>query len=184
MKHCNHCGGLLEARIPAGDKRMRLVCSQCGAVHYQNPRVVAGCLATWEGKVLLCQRAIEPRQGYWTLPAGFMENGETTTEAAARETFEEAGAQVQGLELYTLFDLPHIDQIYMLFRGELVDGRFAVGEESLDVRLLDEADIPWSSLAFPTITRTLECFFADRRRGEFSLRHEGMAPMVVAPKPA
>ena len=131
MKHCNHCGGLLEERIPAGDNRMRLVCSQCGAVHYQNPRVVAGCLATWEGKVLLCQRAIEPRKGYWTLPAGFMENGETTTEAAARETFEEAGATVQGLELYTLFDLPHIDQIYMLFRGELVDGRFGVGEESL-----------------------------------------------------
>jgi len=133
---------------------------------------------------LLCQRAIEPRKGYWTLPAGFMENGETTAEAAARETFEEAGAQVQGLELYTLFDLPHIDQIYMLFRGELVGGRFAVGEESLDVRLLDETDIPWSSLAFPTIKRTLECFFADRRRGEYPLRHEGMAPMVVASKPA
>lgn len=113
-----------------------------------------------------------------------MENGETTTEAAARETFEEAGAAVQGLELYTLFDLPHIDQIYMLFRGELVDGHFGVGEESLDVRLLDEADIPWSSLAFPTIRRTLECFFADRRQGVFPLRHEGMAPMVVAPKPA
>ncbi|TWI58734.1 ADP-ribose pyrophosphatase YjhB (NUDIX family) [Pseudomonas duriflava] len=177
MKFCNYCGGALAQRIPAGDSRLRHVCTQCHTVHYQNPRIVAGCLPIWENKILLCRRAIEPRRGFWTLPAGFMENGETIEQAAARETREEACAQVINLQLYALFDLPHINQVYMLFRGELRDGLFGTGEESLETALFEEADIPWSSLAFPAIARTLECYFADRRNGYYSVHHEGMAPM-------
>ncbi|WP_312600585.1 NUDIX hydrolase [Pseudomonas luteola] len=178
MKFCNYCGGTLVQRIPEGDTRPRYVCTQCHTVHYQNPRIVAGCLPVWGDKVLLCRRAIEPRRGYWTLPAGFMENGETIEQAAARETWEEACANVGNLKLYTLFDLPHINQVYMLFRGELVGRSFGIGEESLETALFDEADIPWSSLTFPTIARTLECFFADRRTGHYSVHHEGIAPML------
>lgn len=176
MKFCNHCGATVTQRIPEGDNRPRFVCMQCRTIHYENPRIVAGCLPVWEDRVLLCRRAIEPRQGFWTLPAGFMENGETVQEAAARETLEEACARVRGLELYTLFDLPHIGQVYMLFRAELVDLAFCAGLESLEVRLFREDEIPWSELAFPTIGRTLECFFADRRRQVFPLRNETFGP--------
>ena len=162
MNFCSHCGNPVEQRIPLGDNRLRFVCPQCQTIHYQNPRIIAGCLPVWGQQVLLCRRAIEPRRGFWTLPAGFMENGETLEQAAIRETLEEACARVQGLQLYTLFDLPHINQVYMLFRAELADLDFAAGEESLEVRLFDEQQIPWSELAFPTIGRTLECFFACR----------------------
>jgi ADP-ribose pyrophosphatase YjhB (NUDIX family) len=172
MKFCSQCGNPVTRMIPAGDNRMRHVCGHCATVHYQNPRIVAGCLPVWRDQVLLCRRAIEPRRGYWTLPAGFMENGETIEQAAARETLEEACARVRDLSLYTLFDLPHISQVYMLFRAELVDLDFAVGEESLEVQLFAESEIPWSELAFPTIGRTLECFFADRRQNLFPVRNE------------
>jgi ADP-ribose pyrophosphatase YjhB (NUDIX family) len=172
MKFCSQCGNPVTRMIPTGDNRMRHVCGHCATVHYENPRIVAGCLPVWRDQVLLCRRAIEPRRGYWTLPAGFMENGETIEQAAARETLEEACARVRDLSLYTLFDLPHISQVYMLFRAELVDLDFAVGEESLEVRLFAESEIPWSELAFPTIGRTLECFFADRRLNLFPVRNE------------
>src|SRR5690606_6941278 len=172
MKFCSQCGNAVTLMIPAGDNRMRHVCGHCATVHYENPRIVAGCLPVWRDQVLLCRRAIEPRRGYWTLPAGFMENGETTEQAAARETLEAACARVRDLSLYTLFDLPHSSQVYMLFRAELVDLDFAVGEESLEVRLFAESEIPWSELAFPTIGRTLECFFADRRQNSFPVRNE------------
>jgi ADP-ribose pyrophosphatase YjhB (NUDIX family) len=172
MKFCSQCGNPVTRMIPAGDNRMRHVCAHCATVHYENPRIVAGCLPVWRDQVLLCRRAIEPRRGYWTLPAGFMENGETIEQAAARETLEEACARVRDLSLYTLFDLPHISQLYMIFRAELVDLDFAVGEESLEVRLFAEIEIPWSELAFPTIGRTLECFFADRRQNLFPVRNE------------
>ncbi|TRX73197.1 NUDIX hydrolase [Pseudomonas mangiferae] len=180
MKFCNQCGSPVCQRIPSGDNRLRYVCDGCQAIHYQNPRVVAGCLPVWQGRVLLCRRAIEPRRGYWTLPAGFMENGETLAQAAARETLEEAGAPVKDLALYMLFDLPHIDQVYLFFRAELADGTYAVGEESLEVRLFDEQEIPWSELAFPTVGRTLECFFADRRTQVFPVRNEPLAPLAAA----
>ncbi len=172
MKFCSQCGNLLAQRVPAGDNRPRYVCDHCHAVHYQNPRIVAGCLAVWGEQVLLCRRAIEPRRGYWTLPAGYMENGETLEQAAARETEEEACARVRDLTLYTLFDLPHINQVYLFFRAELADLDFAVGEESLEVQLFDERDIPWSELAFPTVGRTLECYFADRRENVYPVRNE------------
>ena len=177
MKFCSHCGSAVSQLIPQGDNRLRHVCGQCQTIHYQNPRIVAGCLPVWGEQVLMCRRAIEPRRGYWTLPAGFMENGETLEQAAMRETEEEACARVRNLHLYTLFDLPHISQVYMLFRAELVDLQFAAGEESLDVQLFHESEIPWSELAFPTIGRTLEYFFADRKQQLYPVRNEPLAAL-------
>lgn len=174
MKFCSHCGQPTTQQVPLGDNRQRHVCTRCQTVHYQNPRIVAGCLPLWGQQILLCRRAIEPRRGYWTLPAGFMENGETLEQAAARETFKEACARVRDLNLYTLFDLPHISQVYLFFRAELADLDFAAGVESLEVGLFDEKDIPWSQLAFPTIGRTLECFFSDRRQNLFPVRNESL----------
>ncbi|UVE16771.1 NUDIX hydrolase [Pseudomonas sp. LS44] len=174
MKFCSHCGGVLSQYIPPGDNRLRYVCGGCQTIHYQNPRIVAGCLPIWEDQVLLCRRAIEPRRGYWTLPAGFMENSETMQQAAARETLEEACARVRHLDLYTLFDLPHISQVYVFFRAELLDLDFCAGDESLEVRLFHEADIPWSELAFPTVGRTLECYFADRVAQTYPVRNESL----------
>jgi ADP-ribose pyrophosphatase YjhB (NUDIX family) len=177
MNYCSHCASPISQQIPAGDTRLRFVCPNCHTIHYQNPRIIAGCLPIWGEQVLLCRRAIEPRRGYWTLPAGFMENGETLEQAAMRETFEEACARVHSLNLYTLFDLPHINQVYMLFRAELLDLNFAAGEESLEVQLFHEQDIPWSELAFPTIGRTLECYFADRPQQSFPVRNEPLAAL-------
>ena len=174
MKFCSLCGGTLTRNIPPGDNRLRYVCLRCQTVHYQNPRIVAGCLPVWEDQVLLCRRAIEPRRGYWTLPAGFMENSETMLEAAMRETLEEARARVTDLDLYTLFDLPHISQVYVFFRARLLDLDFAAGEESLEVRLFRENEIPWSELAFPTVGRTLECYFADRVAQNYPVRNEAL----------
>ena len=170
MNYCSHCGHPVVLKQPEGDSRERHVCENCQTVHYQNPKIVCGCLPVWEGKVLLCRRAIQPRQGYWTLPAGFMENGETTPEAAARETWEEAQARVTMGELYAVFNIRHISQVYMMFRAELVDGAYGVGEESLEVRLFAEDEIPWEELAFPSITRTLRYYFEDRKTGSFPMR--------------
>lgn len=166
LNFCSNCGAPLAYRIPPGDNRPRHVCDRCGAIHYQNPRIVAGCLPEWQGRVLLCRRAIEPRAGLWTLPAGFMENGETTEQAAARETLEEANARVALEGLLSLYSLPHIDQVYLLYRGRLRDTNFSPGEETLETRLFDEADIPWEELAFTTIHETLRHYYADREQGE------------------
>ncbi|MDA8389952.1 MAG: NUDIX hydrolase [Gammaproteobacteria bacterium] len=170
MKFCGECGAVLVRRVPEGDTRMRDVCVSCSAIHYENPKVVAGCLPSWEGRILLCRRAIEPRYGFWTLPAGFMENEETTSEAAARETLEEASARVDIEGLYTLFNLPHISQVYLMFRARLRDLDFGPGTESLEVALFDEREIPWDEIAFPAIRETLRLYFADRARGEFPFR--------------
>jgi ADP-ribose pyrophosphatase YjhB (NUDIX family) len=156
--------------IPVGDDRPRHVCTRCGTVHYQNPKVVVGCIAEWEDKVLLCRRAIEPRSGFWTLPAGFMERGETTLAGAARETLEEANARVAIGPLYSLFNLPHIDQVYLLFRGQLRDLDFGPGPESLEVRLFAESEIPWEELAFPVVKETLKLYYRDRAVGREGLR--------------
>lgn len=169
MKYCSHCGAPVTHRIPSGDNRHRYVCDACGTIHYENPRMVVGCLPVWQDKVLLCRRAIEPRLGLWTLPAGFMENGETTAEGAMRETLEEAGARVEIDSLYTLVNIPDIDQVYLLFLARLLDLDFAPGEESLEVGLFAEADIPWDLLAFRTVQKTLEHYFEDRRTGAFPL---------------
>ncbi|MFC0266632.1 NUDIX hydrolase [Kushneria aurantia] len=171
MNFCSHCGAPVRFAIPMDDDRPRYLCDNCGTIHYQNPRIVAGSLPIMADRVLLCRRAITPREGYWTLPAGFMENGETTREAAIRETREEACAEIEVGGLYTLVDLPHINQVYMIYLARLAPQRepaFAAGPESLEVRLFSEAEIPWASLAFSTVTLTLEHFFADRR-------HDGLA---------
>jgi ADP-ribose pyrophosphatase YjhB (NUDIX family) len=171
MKFCSHCGSdRLEIRIPDGDTLSRFVCANCGTIHYQNPKIVIGCLPEWDGRVLLCKRAIEPRHGLWTLPAGFLENGETLSAGAIRETLEEANARVALGDLYTVISLPQINQVYMMFRARLEDVDFRPGAESLDVRLFDERDIPWEALAFRTIARTLRNWFLDRKSGVFPLR--------------
>lgn len=170
MKFCSACGQPVVQRVPPGDDRHRFVCDACGAVHYQNPKVVTGCLAIYEDRVLLCKRAIPPRAGLWTLPAGFLENGETTIEGAIRETREEACADVRVQGLYTVFNLPHISQIYMFFRADLTRPEFRAGPESEDVQLFEEAQIPWDELAFPVIRDTLEHFFRDRPAGDFPVR--------------
>ncbi|QJQ96114.1 MULTISPECIES: NUDIX hydrolase [Halomonadaceae] len=169
MNFCSHCGKTVEFSIPAGDDRPRFHCLSCGTVHYQNPRIVAGTLPVQGSRVLLCRRAISPRKGYWTLPAGFMENAETTVEAAARETREEACAEVDIHGLYTMINLPHINQVYMIFLADLKGG-FDIGPESLEVALFEETEIPWEEIAFPTIERTLRHFYADRRTNDFPLR--------------
>jgi ADP-ribose pyrophosphatase YjhB (NUDIX family) len=168
VKFCSHCGSsALEFRVPDGDTLPRYLCSACGTVHYQNPKVVVGCLPVWQEQVLLCKRAIEPRRGLWTLPAGFLENGETITAGAERETAEEAQARIDIGPLYTMISLPHINQLYVMFRARLVDLDFGPGAESLEVRLFDETEIPWGELAFRTIGRTLRNFFLDRKLGSF-----------------
>jgi ADP-ribose pyrophosphatase YjhB (NUDIX family) len=178
MKYCSNCGDPVELRIPEGDDRQRFVCAGCATIHYQNPRLIVGSLPVCGERVLLCRRAIEPRKHFWTLPAGFMENGETTLAGAQRETWEEAQARlVEGsASLYRVFDLPHINQVYLFYRGELADGAYGVGPESLEVALFEERDIPWGELAFPVVMETLHEFFEDRRRGEFPVRASGLDP--------
>jgi ADP-ribose pyrophosphatase YjhB (NUDIX family) len=169
MKYCQSCGSTVNICIPSGDNRERYVCISCGDIHYQNPKIVAGCLPVWEDKVLLCKRAIEPRRGYWTLPAGFMENEETLEQAAARESVEEANASLENLRLYTIISLPHISQVYMMFLADLNNTDFYPGVESLETELFSEEKIPWEDLAFKTIDTTLQNFFIDRKKGAFPL---------------
>jgi len=171
MNFCSHCGAPVHVEIPPGDNRPRHVCPACGAIHYQNPKMVVGCIPEWEGKILLCRRAIEPRYGLWTLPAGFMENNETAAEGAARETLEEAGARVDILGLYSMVSLPDISQVYLVYRARLLHLDFVHGEESLEARLFSEAEIPWDDIAFRTIQHTLERYFQDQKTGTYSL-HE------------
>ncbi len=172
MKFCSSCGSEIQVTIPDGDSRPRHVCSECDIIYYQNPKMVVGTIPEWEDKILLCKRAIEPRIGLWTLPAGFMENRETSQQGALRETEEEANAHVELTGLYTLFNLPHISQVYLLFRGRLLDLTFSPGEESLEVALFSEDEIPWEQLAFPVIIETLKLYFEDRKKGSFNL-HSG-----------
>ncbi|MYM93609.1 NUDIX hydrolase [Duganella vulcania] len=166
MKFCSECAAPVSLAIPAGDNRPRYVCGNCATIHYQNPKMVLGTIPVWERdgelKVLLCKRAIEPRHGYWTLPAGFMENNETTAEGAIRETREEAGANIELGRMFSLLNVARVHQVHMFYLATLLDLDFAPGEESLEVQLFSEADIPWDDLAFPTIHTTLELFFADR----------------------
>ena len=170
MQYCSSCGANVEFRVPEGDDRARHVCHNCGTIHYINPRIVAGTIPVWEDRILLCRRAIEPRYGFWTLPAGFMENGETSTEAALRETLEEAEARVELDGLYTVLNVPHIDQVHMYFRAHLIDGQFGAGPESLETALFRENDIPWNELAFPTVSETLSRYF--RERNDADARYE------------
>ncbi len=166
-RFCSTCGQPVTQRVPDGDTRERDCCNSCGTIHYVNPRPVVGTIPIWKDQVLLCKRAIEPRLGYWTLPAGFMEIGETSGEGAVRETMEEAGARISLGPLYTMIDVPHAEQVHIFFRAELLDLGYSAGVESLEVRLFTETQIPWQDLAFRTVATTLELYFADRARGDF-----------------
>ena len=169
MKFCSACGAPVILKIPPGDNRERHVCLTCETVHYLNPKVVAGCILGWEDRILLCRRAIEPRYGLWTLPAGFMENGETTLEAAAREALEEANAVADNLVLYGIYNLKHISQVYVMFRGHLRQGYASPGDESLEIKLVTAREIPWSELAFPVVHETLERYLEERQNGQFKV---------------
>lgn len=169
MNYCSDCGAAVQVAVPPDDNRPRHICTACGRIHYQNPKVVVGCIPEWEDRILLCRRAIEPRLGRWTLPAGFMENNETLQQGAARETLEEAEARVAIGDLYSLVNLAHISQVYVLFRGRLLDLAFGPGAESLEVRLWREDEIPWDDLAFAVIRETLRLYFRDRASGRFRL---------------
>jgi ADP-ribose pyrophosphatase YjhB (NUDIX family) len=159
-------------RVPPGDSLQRWVCDQCGEIHYQNPKLVVGTIPEFEGRLLLCRRAIEPRYGYWTLPAGFMENEETTGEAAARETLEEAGARVELGAPFSLISVPHVNQVHLFYRARLADLNFQPGEETLEVSLYEEAEVPWQDVAFRTVALTLRHWFADRKKGDFGFHAE------------
>ncbi|MGD9852304.1 MAG: NUDIX hydrolase [Nitrospirales bacterium] len=161
MKYCSRCGTLVEEKIPPGETLIRAVCPSCQTIHYENPKIVAGCIPEWKDKILLCRRAIEPRLGLWTFPAGFMELGESTEEAAARETLEEACAQVSIYALLGIFSLPHVSQVYVVYRAHLQNLDFKAGLESLDVELVALPDIPWEQLAFPVIHESLNRYVQD-----------------------
>ena len=163
-------------RVPPGDNLPRYLCDQCGEIHYQNPKLVVGCVPEHQGKLLLCRRAIEPRYGYWTLPAGFMENAETTAQAALRETLEEAGAQVELGAPFSMISVPDVNQVHLFYRARVRDLEFRPGEETLEVALFDEARIPWPEIAFRTVGLTLKHWFADRKTGVFGFHAEDIAP--------
>ncbi|MGS0744243.1 NUDIX hydrolase [Glaciimonas sp. GG7] len=163
MKFCSECAHPVSLQIPPDDTRERFVCSNCGTIHYQNPKMVVGSIPVWEHEgevsVLLCKRAIEPRHGYWTLPAGFMENDETTEDAARRETEEEAGAKIALHGLFSMINVPRVHQVHLFYRATLLDLDYAAGIESLEVEMFTEAQIPWEEIAFPTVAYTLKAFF-------------------------
>ena len=165
MQFCSTCGARVAVRVPPGDTLPRHVCESCGTIHYRNPLMVVGTIPEWEDRVLLCKRAIEPRAGFWTLPAGFMELGETTAQAALRETMEEARARVELRDVFTLLSVPHVDQVHIFYRARLLDRDFAAGEETLEVALFREREIPWKEIAFRTISTTLRHLYEDRKAG-------------------
>jgi ADP-ribose pyrophosphatase YjhB (NUDIX family) len=171
MNYCSACGEPVLLQVPAGDNRERHVCPACSTIHYSNPRVIAGCILSWEERILLCQRAIEPRYGLWTLPAGFMENGETTLEAAAREAQEEACAEADEMALYGIYNIRHISQVHIMFRGTLRRGYAKAGDESLAVKLVTADEIPWAELAFPVVKETLERYLEERTTGHFRVHN-------------
>lgn len=177
MNYCSHCGAKVSLRIPEGDHLPRHICDVCHAIHYQNPKLVIGSIPEWEDRILLCRRAIEPRHGFWTLPAGFMENSETTPQAAARETYEEALAEVEIDALYTLFNVPHISQVHLFFRARLLQPVFGAGQESLEVRLFSEEEMPWDEIAFASVRRTLQLYFAERKSGIFGFHLDDIHPV-------
>ncbi len=172
MSFCTACGHLTQDKVPLGDHQIRQVCVNCDTIHYVNPKVICGALAIWQDKVLLCRRAIEPRYGLWTLPAGYMELFETMEQGSARETREEAEAEVDIEHLYCMYDIPRIGQIYVLFKAQLIDGKFGAGEETIESKLFAEHEIPWEQLAFPSVERTLRHYFADKKQQDYPLHLE------------
>jgi ADP-ribose pyrophosphatase YjhB (NUDIX family) len=167
IQHCKACGNGVRYEVPADDNRERAVCTVCKAIHYENPINVVGTVPAWGDQVLLCRRNIEPRHGFWTLPAGFMEMGETSAEGALRETIEEAGAHVEMQGLYTVLNVVRVAQVHLYYRARLLDTEFAPGPETIEAQLFREDEVPWDELAFRTVRETLKCWFADHRRGQF-----------------
>jgi ADP-ribose pyrophosphatase YjhB (NUDIX family) len=165
MKFCEECGGAVQLAVPAGDNLPRFVCTACGHIHYRNPRLVVGCVPEHEDRILLCRRAIEPRRGYWTVPAGFMENGETLQQAAARESQEEALAEVTIGSLLAIVHVLHAEQVHVFFRARLPAARCAAGAESLEVALVAPADIPWGDIAFRSTDFALRRYLEDKAAG-------------------
>ncbi|MCD8566222.1 MAG: NUDIX hydrolase [Burkholderiaceae bacterium] len=174
--YCSQCGTKITRRVPPGDNRGRDLCEQCGAIHYQNPRVVVGTLPVWDNKVLLCLRAIEPRANTWTLPAGFMELAETTGQGALRETREEAGVEVELGSLYTVIDVSTVDQIHVYFLAHAQNGQVNPGPESLDARYFALNEIPWENLSFRSVSTTLKHYISDLARGQFETRYYSLPP--------
>ena len=172
IKYCKDCGGACVYVVPPDDNRERATCTVCGTVHYENPLNVVGTVPAWEDKVLLCRRNIEPRHGFWTLPAGFMELGESVADGALRETVEEAGAHVEMQGLYTMLNVIRVGQVHLFYRARLLDTDFDPGPETIECGLFSESEIPWDDLAFRTVRETLVHYFADYKRGEFPV-HTG-----------
>ncbi len=170
IKYCAYCGAPVEKLIPAGDDRPRFVCAACGRIHYQNPILVVGCIPVWQDQVLLCRRNIEPRKHKWTLPAGYLENGETVIEGARRETWEETGATLDHITPYQLVDILYVNQVYLMFRADMREPIFGPTAESSEVVLLRENQIPWDEIAFTVMEQTLRRFFEDRKSGHFPFR--------------
>jgi ADP-ribose pyrophosphatase YjhB (NUDIX family) len=179
MNYCSVCGKPVSKKIPPGDNLLRFVCESCQTIHYHNPKIVAGCIPEWGDQILLCRRAIEPRSGLWTFPAGFMEIGESTEQAARRETEEEAHAQVELTSLYAVLSLPHVGQVYMVFRGRMVTPEFRAGEESLDVRLFNRDAIPWDDIAFSVVKDALRRYVEDAVHGTFRVHVASLSDHLV-----
>ena len=173
IQHCRACGGTTTYRVPADDNRERAVCDTCGEIHYENPINVVGTVPVWGQQVLLCRRAIEPRRGLWTLPAGFMELGESTEEGARRETDEEAGARIEMQGLYTVINVVPVGQVHFFYRARLLDIQFDPGPETLEAQLFAEHEVPWDQIAFRTVRETLQHYFADRAAGGHYPLHVG-----------
>src|SRR5215207_11556630 len=170
IKHCKNCGAAVVYRVPDdGDTHQRAVCPACDTIHYENPLNVVGTVPYFGEHVLLCKRNIEPRRGKWTLPAGFMELGETTSQGAARETDEEAGAQYEMLGLFTVMNVVSVGQVHMYYRARLLSTKFNPGHETMEAKLFTEAEIPWDEIAFKTVKHTLEQYFEDRRKGDYGI---------------
>ena len=174
--YCSVCGAKVSRKVPAGDSLLRHVCDACQTVHYRNPKLVVGTMPIWNDQVLLCRRAIEPRYGKWTLPAGFMENDETVAQAAMRETIEEANASIELGDLFSMLSVPHINQVHLFYRARLLDLGFHAGAESLEVALFYAASIPWDELAFRTVSQTLRFFLQDRDAGTMRMHCGDILP--------
>ena len=183
MNFCSSCGSKVELRIPEDDDKPRFVCLQCSTVHYSNPKMVVGTIPEMDSKILLCRRAIEPKRGKWTLPAGYLENGESVLNCALRETREEACADLINLDPYLLIDLPSVNLIYFIFRAQLVDHRFSAGVESMEVKLITPDEIPWSGLAFGSMRATLTHYCHDLKGGEFPFRNITLDPDSAQSRP-
>ena len=174
IKFCTQCGHSVEYRVPEGDDKLRAVCPACGYIHYQNPKIINACIVECNGRILLGKRSISPRKGYWGIPAGFMELGETCREGALRECREELCASVGHIELFGIYNVVPRDQVHVIFRGQLLDEHYQAGHETAEARLFRESKIPWEKIAFPVVTQALQRYLRERAFGQFSIQEENV----------